>query len=494
MTSTSSTPAWTNLFQGLPPSGIYTEEALQNHNLPADELIEKADSNSSLLLEMLCALALNHETLSSFEENDLIQTLHRECQDMSDFLYDRIWQDSGDNGDGHLQSQINEASSSSSSSWSYSRRRRYEKTADEEAQIASFIGSSEKIQVAFRRFDETRDFLQAKEMQAEEEARERALTQTMTSNFLEHDNDDEDDVDDYARNTTYGLEEEEDETVSDARDMLFGIQRVRRPFVGGGLTMAEYDTRLQSRRTHLRKSEEPLVWKLDPREDFKVNKNKMKHKKIDPRELEKIHQERLLEKGPSNSTHGLVEVPTLETLVTPEMWSHDNNDVFKRAEEGLLQDPMTHTAVAAGSHGSSSSEIAAAAAAAAATQQEVVKAPLETDNYDGEEILEGVERNLNRTLHPVPLEEDGVDDDDDEDDAGVLSDDSWEEIPRVDEPETTKLTKPLNQLSIEEEEEDVTTSAVSSSTSSFLLTPDATTSNPEDVVVPVSSSSSSTRD
>ena len=302
------------------------------------------------------------------------------------------------------------------------------------------------------RFDETRDFLQAKELQQEEEDQLRAMHK-MRKERWPHSS--PDDVDNFARNTIskYALENmpDVDDERMDEDDMC-----------GDGRVSLSRDG-IEARRQYLRKSEEPRVWQLDPREDFKVNKMKTK-KKVDQVEIDRIYRERLLEKGPLNSLHGLNTPMT----ITPDMLADDDEEeegegVGKDNSEQYMQQGGAGTCQAA------AEEVKAAAEA------------MIVEDEDGEEILQGVERINNRALHPLPVDEDTDEEDEDhgateEDEAGILSDDSWEEIPRQVSTNSSvqETTERLVKVSVDEDN-----LSTSSSTSSFLLTTDAaSTPNP----------------
>ncbi|KAG0350301.1 hypothetical protein BC939DRAFT_455600 [Gamsiella multidivaricata] len=376
---TSTTGAWSNLFHGIPnttpASRLYTEEAIQNEELTADQVIEKAQSSASLLFEMAVALREEHETLQSLEQNDIIQTLRRECQEMSDYLSERIWQDSGD-------------SLSPYQAFESSSLRPQPKTTDEEAQIAAFISCNEQIQTALRRYDEIQDFLQAKQMQEGENTRDAAYRSSHSTDVL---------------NDTYTA-------------------------AAAALDDRDADEDGYTLQTHLRKSEQPLIWKLDPREDFKAGQAKMK-KGLTSEEWRKKDLERMMEKCPQNGIHGMAEDPL---RITPEMLSLDD---------------------ATEDENSGSGEFTAAAARATAPVIEVDE--------------DGLERINNRALaqEDEQSEEAAAAEEEEKDDKGVLSDDSWEEIPE----------QGMVGLSVDDDgegaqEADVT-STVSSSSSSFLITP-----------------------
>ncbi|KAG0367535.1 hypothetical protein BGX24_003190 [Mortierella sp. AD032] len=427
---TSTAGAWSGLFHGLPnrspASHLYTEEAIQNEQLTADEVIEKAQSNASLLVEMVSAISADDdsETIQSFDNNDVIQTLHKQCQEMSDYLSERIWHDSGDSGNTLYQGY-----DSSSSAPQH-------KTIDEEAQIAAFISCNEQIQAAFKRYEELKDHLHAKQMQEEEIARSQGynVTHPFESSTL-------DDVDDHAGGGSastvvaqmfgdrrhYEQREEDDES-SD--------------FVNG-MSIAGHD----ARQIHLRKSEQPLVWRLDPRDDFKANKNKNK-KWIDRAEKDRQEQERMLERSPRNGIHGLAPEPEpLEIAPEEEIVA-----VASEAQTIIVAADVAKTVVAEGLQAAQSIEAVAVVA--------------ETNVDDDEEEDHGIEKIQNRI---VVVEEDESEDEeeleaedlseDEEDDEGVLSDDSWEEIP----------DQGVVSLAIHDDQDVVTSS--SSSSSPFLLTP-----------------------
>ncbi|KAF9551524.1 hypothetical protein EC957_008193 [Mortierella hygrophila] len=424
---TSTAGSWSNLFHGLPnrtpASHLYTEEAIQNEQLTADELIEKAQGNASLLVEMVAAISADdsHETLQSFNNNDIIQTLHKQCQEMSDYLYERIWHDSGDSGNTNYRGYDNSSSASVQN-----------KTVEEEAQIAAFISCNEQIQAAFKRYEELKDHLQAKQMQEEEIARSRGYNVTEASL---------DDVDDYTGGPS----------ASEAVAQAFGARNddddddETSEFVNG-ISIAGHD----ARQIHLRKSEQPLVWRLDPRDDFKANKTKNK-KWIDTAEKDR---QRMLERSPRNGIHGLASEP--EPLeITPEV----------EAVQATTVESAVVTAVEAeGSQPAQSTE---------------AHAVLEATHVDEEEEDYGIEKIQNRIV--VVEEEDSEDEEEEaenvvaeeDDDEGVLSDDSWEEIP----------DQGVVNLAISDDQDVLT----SSSSSPFLLTPANGGSSPD----PGASSSSS---
>ncbi|KAF8981987.1 U4/U6 small nuclear ribonucleoprotein Prp31, partial [Haplosporangium bisporale] len=266
-----------------PASQLYTEESISNEELTADQLIDKAQTNASLLAEIIAASTDEILNLRDFENSEVIQTLHRECQGISDYLFERIWYDSGNDADAQYYAYD-----------SSSRHETYQKTPEEEAQIAAFIACSEQIQAAFRRYDELKDHLQAKQLQQEENTR--ANVDTLDDDIDASDNDDDDDD---AYNAS-----------------LLGTSH-------GGGSIAH------NANHHLRRSEQPLEWKLDPREDFKANKMKMK-KRMDQAERERIEQERWQERKEALNikTPGAVEIPA-EVLVI----DHPVQPVEEREQE-----------------------------------------------------------------------------------------------------------------------------------------------------------------
>ena len=202
-----------------------------------------------------------------------------------------------------------------------------------------------------------------------------------------------------------------------------------------GISIAGHD----ARQIHLRKSEQPLVWRLDPREDFKANKNKNK-KWIDRAEKERQEYERMLERSPRNGIHGLAPEP--EPLeITPEV------EAVQAAIAGA-EGAIVAAVEVEGSQPAQSTE---------------AHAVHEVTNIDEEEEDHGIEKIQNRI---VVVEEDDSEDEEeesenvnaeDDDDEGVLSDDSWEEIP----------DQGVVNLAISDDQEVLT----SSSSSPFLLTP-----------------------
>ncbi|KAF9362070.1 hypothetical protein BGX26_004155 [Mortierella sp. AD094] len=381
---TSTTPGtWSSLFQGMPnstpASQLYTEEAIQNDQLTADEVVEKAQSSASLLYEMVTALNEEHETLQSFEKNDILQTIFQECQEMSNYLSVRIWDDSGDSNSRY---QIFNSSSS----------RAQQKTVDEEAQIAAFISCNEQIQAAIERFNVFKDFLSAKSLQETELVGERAYSSSHPLDDFNYVIPGRIDPSSTYTAAAVALDDGDDDNESEG----YGE--------GGSVN------------THLRRSEQPLVWKLDPREDFKASQTKMK--KTNYEEWRKNALVRHMEKNPRNGVHGLVEDPF---EIRPEMLSQDDTPKDdKSQEEGA---------------------------------EESAVAPVVEVNEDGLERINN---------HPLIEEEE--EDEEEEDFKSVLSDDSWEEIP----------AQGIVSLSIEGEVSAQgvdATSPVSSSVSSFTMVP-----------------------
>ncbi|KAF9306412.1 hypothetical protein BGZ74_006120 [Mortierella antarctica] len=347
---TSTAGQWSNLFHNLPArtpaSQLYTEESISNEELTADQLIDKAQTNASLLAEIIAASTDVILNLHDFENSEIIQTLHRECQGISDYLFERIWHDSG-NDDSHYYAYK-----------SSSRHETQQKTPEEEAQIAAFIACNEQIQASFRGYDELRDFLQAKQMQADENARAHVST---LDNDLDSDYDHDSDDDNYdtapGTSTSHGqllTDHDDDDTLS----------------------------RNHQHQHHLRKSKQPLVWKLDPREDFKANKMKMK-KKMDQDERERLDRERMQERKEA------LHIPN-EVAIPPEVLVVDHP--VQPAEERELEE-------------------------------------LEFRRMKEEEINKALAPEAGAEvarLNPVAQVEE---EEEDEEDAGALSDDSWEEIP-----------------------------------------------------------------
>ncbi|KAF9576947.1 hypothetical protein EC968_000072 [Mortierella alpina] len=374
MTSTAS--AWPRLSIGLPDRTDYTEEAIDNAMLTADEVIDKAHSSATLLVEMVTALEQETQSLRDFTNNDLLQTLQVECQEMAEFLHKRLWDDSSEQ-DYHIYD--------SSSS------RPQMKTADEEAQTAAFLLCNEHIQSALRRYGELKDHLQAKKLQEEENRTPIFRHPAATTNDV------------HARFFEYEDLEDEDELVE-------------------GMSIAGHE----AQQHHLRKSKQPLVWQLDPREDFKANKTKNK-KWIDKAEKNRLEKERMLERSPRNGIHGLVPEPE----IAPEMLVVEEDEKDKQREYDEVE------GVQSAAHGSSIAEV-------------------EVDE-------DGLERIINRLEDIDDVAEKEKEEEEkengEEDDQGILSDDSWEEIP---EGELADLTM--------EEGVKATSSASSSTSSSILVT------------------------
>jgi hypothetical protein len=205
-----------------------------------------------------------------------------------------------------------------------------------------------------------------------------------------------------------------------------------------GMSIAGHD----ARQIHLRKSEQPLVWRLDPREDFKANKNKNK-KWIDRAEKDRQERERMLERSPRNGIHGLAPEP--EPLeITPEV---------EAAQTTTGAEDVGVTAAVEDSQSVHS------------TKEHAVLEATNVDGDDEEEEDHGIEKIQNRivVVEDEDIEEDEEDgenvnvDEDEDEDEGVLSDDSWEEIP----------DQGVVSLAISDDQDVVT----SSSSSPFLLTP-----------------------
>ncbi|KAK3811912.1 MAG: hypothetical protein J3Q66DRAFT_348824 [Benniella sp.] len=412
----SSTSTWSSLFHGepntTPPSRLYTEEAVQNEQLTADQVVDRAQSSASLLFEMVVSLSEDSETIKSFENNDIIQTLHQDCQEMSDYLTDRIWTES----DQHSSYYASSSSVASSS-------RRAQKTADEEAQIAAFISCQEQIQSALKRYNELKDFLKARELQEEEDRNELAYRAS-------HPYDEEEDL-----NTVAAV------AAAATRAGHGPLHNNHRPYLNYqssntyAAAVAElegdvgdlYDEPDTGHGNHLRRSEQSRVWKLDPREDFTASQRKMK-KGVSVEEKKRLELERRLEKGPLNGIHGMVPDPT---LVTPDMLTLDDatkDDDLLREDEKAKEEVKAKAieeeeeeekeAKKEEVQGTSRTEnIAAHDAEPAMAVLEVGEAGSKIDNRSEEDEKEYDEKNQG-----VEAEE--------EDESGALSDDSWEEVPK----------------------------------------------------------------
>lgn len=255
--------------------------------------------------------------------------------------------------------------------------------------VAAFIACSEQIQAAFRLYDEFKDHLQAKQLQQEENIR--AHVDTLDDDIGSSDNDDDDD--DAYNASVPGTSHH------------------------GGSSITDH---------HLRKSEQPLVWKLDPREDFKANKMKMK-KRMDQAERERIEQERWQERKEALNikTPGAVEIPP-EVLVI----DHPVQPVEEREQEELEYRRLKEEEISKALEPEDGAEVARLNPVAH------VDADVEEEEEEEEEQLQAHEL-----------------------DAGELSDDSWEEVPDA----------RVVGLSIEN-------SAASSSSSSFLISSDTSPS------------------
>ncbi|KAF9954559.1 hypothetical protein BGZ70_010533, partial [Mortierella alpina] len=248
------------------------------------------------------------------------------------------------------------------------------------------------IQSALRRYNELKDHLQAVKLQEEEDRTPVYRVPAATTNDL------------HAKFYEYEDPDDEDEQLS------------------GGVSIAGHD----AQQHHLRKSKQPLVWQLDPREDFKANKTKNK-KWMDKTEKNRLEKERMLERSPRNGIHGLVPEPEIE----PEML------VVEADEEGKQREVEVVEGVESVAHGSSTAQV-------------------EVDE-------DGLERIINRLEDVVDVDEkedDGEEADKDKEDPGMLSDDSWEEVPE----------RGLVDLSIEDEGVQTTSTTSSSMSSSILIT------------------------
>ncbi|KAF9386027.1 hypothetical protein BGX21_000911 [Mortierella sp. AD011] len=378
---TSTTNTWSSLFQGIPnstpASNFYTEEAIENDQLTADEIVEKAQSSANLLYEMVTALNEEHETLQSFKNNDILQTIFQECQEMANYLSIRIWDDSDDS---NTRYQVFNTAGSLAP----------QKTADEEAQIAAFISCNEQIQVAIKRFNEFKDFLSAKSLQETELIGERAYSSR-------HPLDD----------INYVIPSRIDSSSTYTAAAV-------------ALDNGDGDDDESEGNTHLRRSEQPLVWKLDPREDFKASQTKMK--KTNYEEWRKNSLVRHMEKSPRNGVHGLVEDPY---EIKPEMLSQDDTPKNDKSEDEDVEETAATPVV-------------------------------EVDE-------DGLER-INNRPQVEEEEEEEKEEEEEEDVKSVASDDSWEEIP----------AQVVEDLSIEGEagaQGVDATSPSSSSVSSFTMVP-----------------------
>ncbi|KAF9364183.1 hypothetical protein BGX34_002260 [Mortierella sp. NVP85] len=410
----SSTTTWSSLFHGepntTPPSRLYTEEAVQNEQLTADQVVDRAQSSASLLFEMVVSLSEDSETIKSFENNDIIQTLHQECQEMSDYLTDRIWTES----DKHSSYYASSSSVASSS-------RRAQKTADEEAQIAAFISCQEQIQSALKRYNELKDFLKARELQEEEDRNDLAYRAS-------HPYDEEEDLSTVAA------------VAAAATRAGHGPLHNHRPYLNyqSSNTYAAAVAELEGdvddlygepdtgHGNHLRRSEQSRVWKLDPREDFTASQRKMK-KGASVEEKKRLELERRREKGPLNGIHGMVPDPT---LVTPDMLTLDDatkdDDLLREDEKAkeeekakVIEEEKREEEEKEEVQGTIRTEnIAAHDVEPAVPVLEVREAGSKIDNRSEEDEKEYDEKNQ------------GVEEPEEEDESGALSDDSWEEVPK----------------------------------------------------------------
>ncbi|KAG0212388.1 hypothetical protein B0O80DRAFT_469558 [Mortierella sp. GBAus27b] len=305
--------SWANLFPGhsstTAPSSLYTEEAVQNHKLTTDQVIDRAQSSASLLFEMVVSMNVETETTLSFEDNDIIQTLRHECQEMAEYLTERIWEESEN------QASYNIYASSSSSYASRSHPKN-------DAEIAAFISCQEQIQSALKRYEEVRDYLKAKDLQDEEVQDNHAYR---SSHPYEH----EEDLESVAAIVAASLNAGHGHIDSSS---TYAAAAAALDDEDDLYSYNDYDYG-----SHLRRSEQPLVWQLDPREDFKAGQKKMK-KGISSEERRRLDLERQQEKYQTGSR--ITALDTADEALEMQILSGNANESNQLTvkEESSVQD------------------------------------------------------------------------------------------------------------------------------------------------------------
>ncbi|KAG0251188.1 hypothetical protein BG011_007801 [Mortierella polycephala] len=425
---TSATSAWSSLFQNdLPTNRSYTEEAIDNDLLTPEQVIEKAQSSAGLLVEMVVALSKEDgATFQSLESNDLLMAMHLECQEMSDYLDERIWHDTNDN-DGPGTSNAHAM----------------QRIKDEEAQIAALINCNEHVQAALKRYGELRDCLRAKELGEEEEALSRAYA---ASNQISHHRDDIEY--DHGYNYNYGDNFEYNDYDYD-KDADADANAGEDDYIRNGISIAGHD----ARQHHLRKSEQPLVWKLDPREDFKANKMKNK-KHMDKAERQRMENERMLERRQPKASHEQQQQQEQEQL------EGDSDDDQQPLEEVAAAAATLETMTLDDVVDKDTTVDGAAEDVTPISAPELMSVSEKGHLHGGKDILEKKSADTPAASPEmeglrVIEEEKDVENKDvkvvEDDNEGILSDDSWEEIPRQ-----------IDMVTV--------SSSTSSSSSSFLIT------------------------
>ncbi|KAF9181448.1 hypothetical protein BGZ51_005417 [Haplosporangium sp. Z 767] len=347
--------------------------------------------------------------------------IYLECQEMANYLDERIWQDTND---------IDSPGTSNAHAM--------QRTRDEEAQIAALITCNEQTRVALKRYEELRDNLRAKELGEEEEALSRAYAASYQishhRNDIEHDHGynrnygDSFEYNDYDYDRDAGADEDDD--------------------FRNGISIAGHDARLH----HLRKSEQPLIWKLDPREDFKANK--MKNKKyMNMAERQRLDNERMAERRQLKASQEQQQQQEQEQLES----AGDSDDDHQPLEVAVVAAALETMTLDDGVDKDTTVDDTVGDVTPASAP-ELVSVSEEGHLHDEKEILEKKRADTSATSleteeRPIIEDEKDVENKDVEgvDDEGILSDDSWEEIPQ----HVDTVTE---------------SSSTSSSSSSFLIT------------------------
>ncbi|KAF9976945.1 hypothetical protein BGZ73_007455 [Actinomortierella ambigua] len=283
------------------------------------KLIQKAEDQATLLMQLL-DLGDKPSSLEELQNNDILQQVYKSCQDFSAELAERVAEDDDfidDDNHNHnnnmadfsvvIPSSTPYSASSSSASSTYVYGNIISLPTQKEAQIAALLATIERLQLAFKLYNELEDHLHAKKLQNEEnfyatEAGVRASHLFPTSAAAAS-----------LAHTTRQSATARPPTVSTARADLFD-----------GSNDDDDDDEDEEDEDEdedgTPRSQQPIEYVLDPRPDYRANQQRMKNGKMSAERLE-AKQERMREKVTIDPS----KIDTATLIIEQEEEKEDND-------------------------------------------------------------------------------------------------------------------------------------------------------------------------
>ncbi|KAG0226830.1 hypothetical protein BGW42_003336 [Actinomortierella wolfii] len=297
----SSSSSLSSLSSGLDLDDQFSIPTLILMTAPEDtgRLIQKANDQATLLLELL-NLGDRPSSFQELKDNEVLQQVYKTCQDYSADLVERIAEDDEEIEDTTTATassttygySILESHSTSSPSSSSSSRPHTDTLTAKEAQIAALLAAIERLQLAFKQYDELRDYLHAKELQSVEDYY--AAEMSTSPSVIAHSSSSATRISSTTTHSTSIEEkdEEEEDEEEDDEDLILASQRSR----------------------------QPIEYRLDPRPDYRANQRRLKNGKASA-ELHEARIERAREKQRLNPNE-----PSGASLEIDEVKADETND------------------------------------------------------------------------------------------------------------------------------------------------------------------------